>query len=129
MAKFLVSTSRTMAGKQWAVMVEVEVKTIKELDDHVLWLSGQGFDPVGPPTSSSTPMPQAVAYASKLPSEQICPIHKCSMVRSKFPDKGLVDTHFCPTAIGVDRSTGDSDYCKVKCSLDQNGILRWVNVT
>ena len=128
MAKFLVHVVRRYKGRDWPLSMEVDAITTSDLDKVMNWILSNSLSPaydIHPPASAEK-MPQAVAYASKLPKEQVCPVHGCSMVKGKFQGKGLVDTHYCPKAVqeNVD-GQGKTEYCKVQVGLDSNGVLRW----
>jgi hypothetical protein len=119
-------------GMKWPMSLAVEAESIQVIYTAMDWLLSNNIRPaydIHPPAGGEK-MPQAVAYASKLPKEQVCPVHGCSMVKGKFQAKGLVDTHYCPKAVAenVD-GQGKTEYCKVQVGLDSNGILRWVGVT
>jgi hypothetical protein len=115
-------------GEMWPISMEVEASRIADLYTAIDWLLSNNIRPAHDtrPPASAEKMPQAVAYASKLPKEQVCPVHGCSMVKSKFQAKGLVDTHYCPKAVAenVD-GQGKTAYCTVQVGLDSTGVLRW----
>lgn len=130
MAKKTISVHAVLEyrGAMWPISMEVEVSRIADFYTAMDWLLSNNIRPaydIHPPAGGEK-MPQAVAYASKLPKEQVCPVHGCSMVKSKYEAKGLVDTHYCPKAVreNVD-GQGKTEYCKVQVGLDSNGVLRW----